>query len=73
MREKADVRRQRPGANGQGGSLTSESWASGQGLPGVVSGLACTLPYPHRYSAEGFIDKNRDSLFQDIKRLLYNR
>ncbi|XP_007187760.2 unconventional myosin-Ig isoform X2 [Balaenoptera acutorostrata] len=24
------------------------------------------------YSAEGFIDKNRDSLFQDFKRLLYN-
>ncbi|XP_058534201.1 unconventional myosin-Ig isoform X3 [Ochotona princeps] len=24
------------------------------------------------YSADGFIDKNRDSLFQDIKRLLYN-
>lgn len=26
-----------------------------------------------RYSVEGFIDKNRDSLFQDFKRLLYNR
>ncbi|XP_036766207.2 unconventional myosin-Ig isoform X4 [Manis pentadactyla] len=25
------------------------------------------------YSVEGFIDKNRDSLFQDFKRLLYNR
>lgn len=26
-----------------------------------------------RYSVEGFIDKNRDHLFQDFKRLLYNR
>ncbi|MEJ1274400.1 hypothetical protein NN561_005284 [Cricetulus griseus] len=26
----------------------------------------------NRYSVEGFIDKNRDSLFQDFKRLLYN-
>ncbi|KAK2506536.1 hypothetical protein MC885_014958 [Smutsia gigantea] len=25
------------------------------------------------YTVEGFIDKNRDSLFQDFKRLLYNR
>ncbi|XP_036593312.1 unconventional myosin-Ig isoform X3 [Trichosurus vulpecula] len=25
------------------------------------------------YSVEGFIDKNKDSLFQDFKRLLYNR
>uniref|UniRef100_A0A8D0TTD9 Unconventional myosin-Ig n=1 Tax=Sus scrofa TaxID=9823 RepID=A0A8D0TTD9_PIG len=29
-------------------------------------------PWPPRYSVEGFIDKNRDSLFQDFKRLLYN-
>lgn len=26
-----------------------------------------------RYSAQGFIDKNRDALFQDFKRLLYSR
>lgn len=26
-----------------------------------------------RYSVVGFIDKNRDALFQDFKRLLYNR
>ena len=25
------------------------------------------------YRVDGFIDKNRDSLFQDFKRLLYNR
>lgn len=30
-------------------------------------------PLPRRYSVEGFIDKNRDHLFQDFKRLLYNR
>lgn len=33
-------------------------------------------PHPcpaHRYSVQGFIDKNRDALFQDFKRLLYNR
>lgn len=29
--------------------------------------------WSRRYSVEGFIDKNRDSLFQDFKRLLYNR
>lgn len=34
---------------------------------------ALTSPDPCRYSVEGFIDKNRDSLFQDFKRLLYNR
>lgn len=28
---------------------------------------------PYRYSVQGFIDKNRDSLFQDFKRLLYSR
>lgn len=28
---------------------------------------------PGRYSVDGFIDKNRDFLFQDFKRLLYNR
>lgn len=27
----------------------------------------------HRYSVVGFIDKNKDTLFQDFKRLLYNR
>ena len=26
-----------------------------------------------KYSVEGFIEKNRDSLFQDFKRLLYSR
>lgn len=26
-----------------------------------------------RYSVEGFLDKNKDTLFQDFKRLLYNR
>lgn len=26
-----------------------------------------------RYSVQGFMDKNRDALFQDFKRLLYNR
>lgn len=25
------------------------------------------------YSIEGFLDKNKDTLFQDFKRLLYNR
>lgn len=25
------------------------------------------------YSVTGFIDKNRDTLFQDLKRLMYNR
>lgn len=25
------------------------------------------------YSVNGFIDKNRDTLYQDLKRLLYNR
>ena len=25
------------------------------------------------YSVEGFIDKNKDMLFMDFKRLLYNR
>lgn len=25
------------------------------------------------YSVNGFIDKNRDTLFQDLKRLMYNR
>lgn len=25
------------------------------------------------YSVAGFLDKNRDTLFQDLKRLLYNR
>ena len=25
------------------------------------------------YNVNGFIDKNRDTLFQDFKRLLYNR
>lgn len=30
--------------------------------------------FPHlRYSVEGFLDKNKDTLFQDFKRLLYNR
>lgn len=29
--------------------------------------------HPHRYSVQGFIDKNRDALFQDFKRLLYSR
>ena len=43
-------------------------WEEGQGH---VSSVA--LSSPIRYSAEGFIDKNRDSLFQDFKRLLYNR
>lgn len=38
---------------------------------GPVSSVA--LSPPTRYSVEGFIDKNRDSLFQDFKRLLYNR
>lgn len=28
---------------------------------------------PQRYSVVGFIDKNKDTLFQDFKRLLYNR
>lgn len=42
-------------------------------------GLAAPTPAPSpalasgRYSVEGFIDKNRDFLFQDFKRLLYNR
>lgn len=26
-----------------------------------------------RYSVEGFLDKNKDTLFQDFKRLFYNR
>lgn len=30
-------------------------------------------PFLHRYSVVGFIDKNKDTLFQDFKRLLYNR
>lgn len=38
---------------------------------GPISSVA--LSPPNRYSVEGFIDKNRDSLFQDFKRLLYNR
>lgn len=29
--------------------------------------------YFYRYSVVGFIDKNKDTLFQDFKRLLYNR
>ena len=28
--------------------------------------------YVHRYSVVGFIDKNKDTLYQDFKRLLYN-
>ena len=28
---------------------------------------------PSRYSVVGFLDKNKDTLFQDFKRLLYNR
>uniref|UniRef100_A0A7N6FEJ8 Unconventional myosin-Id n=1 Tax=Anabas testudineus TaxID=64144 RepID=A0A7N6FEJ8_ANATE len=33
----------------------------------------CYLPVSfHRYSVVGFIDKNKDTLFQDFKRLLYN-
>lgn len=27
----------------------------------------------HSYSVEGFLDKNKDPLFQDFKRLMYNR
>uniref|UniRef100_A0A9J8BMQ2 Myosin IG n=1 Tax=Cyprinus carpio carpio TaxID=630221 RepID=A0A9J8BMQ2_CYPCA len=28
--------------------------------------------FPFRYSVEGFLDKNKDPLFQDFKRLMYN-
>uniref|UniRef100_A0A8C7SKI9 Myosin 1D n=1 Tax=Oncorhynchus mykiss TaxID=8022 RepID=A0A8C7SKI9_ONCMY len=34
--------------------------------------VVCVLMYYRRYSVVGFIDKNKDTLFQDFKRLLYN-
>lgn len=40
----------------------------------MVAGGAPSKVFPHlRYSVEGFLDKNKDTLFQDFKRLLYNR
>ena len=46
------------------------------GILGGQKPLTSSLALPRtspRYSVEGFIDKNRDFLFQDFKRLLYNR
>lgn len=57
------------------GRLTRWREREGQARGGqkpLVSSLALPRPSP-RYSVEGFIDKNRDFLFQDFKRLLYNR
>uniref|UniRef100_A0AAY4CWS4 Unconventional myosin-Id n=1 Tax=Denticeps clupeoides TaxID=299321 RepID=A0AAY4CWS4_9TELE len=34
--------------------------------------LSCSCACVFRYSVLGFIDKNKDTLFQDFKRLLYN-
>ena len=43
-------------------------------LQNCTCGLCVYLPpSPRRYSVVGFIDKNKDTLFQDFKRLLYNR
>lgn len=59
-----------------------------EGLPGHLGPVGCSSPCNHprapggapqhgvpslRYSVEGFLDKNKDTLFQDFKRLFYNR
>ncbi|NXL54734.1 MYO1G protein, partial [Podilymbus podiceps] len=48
---------------------------AGCGSPGTPGRLEepPDVPTPSlRYSVEGFLDKNKDTLFQDFKRLLYN-
>ena len=37
-----------------------------------VYGVDDLLPH-HRYIVTGFIDKNKDPIYQDFMRLLYNR
>lgn len=45
----------------------------GMQWPGARGRAALTPATARRYSVQGFMDKNRDALFQDFKRLLYNR
>ena len=35
--------------------------------------FSCWLCCSPRYNVSGFIDKNKDPIYQDFKRLLYNR
>lgn len=53
-----------------GRGVTCEDRGGGRSPSGSHAPHACPAP---RYSVQGFIDKNRDALFQDFKRLLYNR
>ena len=40
----------------------------------VNARLTVLPPCPlYRYNVTGFIDKNKDPIYQDFKRLLYNR
>lgn len=45
----------------------------GPGGPGSPWATPNVVSPSLRYSVEGFLDKNKDTLFQDFKRLFYNR
>lgn len=64
---------EKAGVGGEGGRLTQENRGGGGASWGLSEAPAPHQPRPPRYSVEGFIDKNRDHLFQDFKRLMYNR
>ncbi|XP_023382472.1 unconventional myosin-Ig-like, partial [Pteropus vampyrus] len=51
----------------KGGQPVETEWPGARG-PAALTPSAAT----RRYSVQGFMDKNRDALFQDFKRLLYN-
>lgn len=53
----------------EGSEVTCEDRGRWEEAEGSRAPHACPA---RRYSVQGFIDKNRDALFQDFKRLLYN-